>query len=207
MPRSSDLGELYMPLLFAVAGSVGFTLGWSLYLVGQHSDRGCEARAVVLEALRLWPIAWLLRRQPREEHRIHGITVTLADQVIVSPYVTHRHPHFWSEPARFLPERWAQGSDHPAFLPFGWGPHVCAAAALSVDLAAALLETVLGRYRIAVEPQSTRPFTGPSLAPPRFRLGLTPRTSNRSTKGGDRRGEAQEGCPHAAQRARVAMLR
>ena len=34
--RTSDLAQLYLPFIFAIAGSVGFTLGWAIYLLGTN---------------------------------------------------------------------------------------------------------------------------------------------------------------------------
>jgi len=131
----------------------------------------------VREALRLWPIAWQLARRPARTHEVAGIEVTPRHQVLVSPYVTHRHPAYWSEPGRFRPERWAEEPAHRAFLPFGWGPHTCAAAALTLELVAQVLTALLRDHRLAVSPHSDRPFTGPSLAPPPFRLALSPKAT------------------------------
>lgn len=191
--RTSDLGELYLPFLFAVVGSVGFTLGWSLYLLGTNPPTDAEPEWIVREALRLWPIAWQLARRPARTHEVAGVEVTPRHEVLVSPYVTHRHPAYWSEPGRFRPERWAEEPVQPAFLPFGWGPHTCAAAALSLELVAQVLEVLLRDHRFTVSPRSDQPFIGPSLAPPRFRLALLPKVPTPLAKGGERHEEDQEG--------------
>jgi cytochrome P450 len=168
-----------VPFLFAVAGSVGFTLGWAIYLLGtQPPDAPAEQTPpewIVREALRLWPIAWQLARRPATTHEVAGVEVTPRHHVLVSPYVTHRHPAYWSEPERFRPERWEDASAHRAFLPFGWGPHTCAAAALTLELLRDVLAVLLRDYRLSVSPGSGAPFTGPSLAPPRFELALSPK--------------------------------
>ena len=175
--RSSDLGQLYLPFFFAVVSSVGFTLAWAAYLLGRHPDDEAESADVVREALRLWPIAWQTGRRPVEAHEIAGVEVTPKHHVVVSAYVTHRHPAYWDEPEQFRPERWAGRKDHAAYFPFGWGPHTCAAASLSLQLATAALARLRRRFRLHVHPESDRPYTGPSLAPPRFRLDLDPLNS------------------------------
>lgn len=173
--RTDDLGELYLPFLFAVSGSVGFTLGWAVYLVGTHRRTEAEPDWIVREALRLWPVAWQLVRRPARPHEIAGEGVTPGDQVLVSPYVTHRHPACWQEPEKFLPQRWASANGPAPFFPFGWGPHTCAAAALSLELARDVLAVLLDDHDLEVSPHSREPHVGPSLAPPRFRLGRTRR--------------------------------
>ncbi|MEM8961561.1 MAG: cytochrome P450 [Acidobacteriota bacterium] len=166
--RANDLGELYLPLFFAITGSVGFALGWSLHLLGTQPKRDIASSWVVREALRLWPIAWQLARFPATAHRIHGVEVTPDTHVLVSPYVIQRHPSYWDAPDEFRPERWAEQRDHQAYLPFGWGTHTCVAWALSLHLVQDVLDTLDGRF--TVTPHTARPFIGPSLAPPPFTL-------------------------------------
>jgi cytochrome P450 len=46
-----------------------------------------------------------------------------------SQWVIHRHPDYWDEPDRFLPERFLPGHarERPkfAYFPFGGGPRAC----------------------------------------------------------------------------------
>lgn len=167
-----ELAEIYLSFLFAAVGSVGFALAWSVYLMGRHPEAEPRPAWVVREALRLFPVAWFLSRQPARPHEVAGEAVTPRDDVVVCPYVTHRHPRHWREPNRYWPERWADGGDHPAFLPFGWGRHTCAAAALTLELVEEVLATLLESYRPTIEVRSERPFLGPALAPPPFCLRL-----------------------------------
>jgi cytochrome P450 len=129
---------------------------------------------VVLEALRLWPVAWMLERQPTRPHEVAGVEVTARDLVVVCPYLVHRHPRYWDDPASFRPERWAASPDLQAFIPFGWGPHTCVAGSLSTQLVEDVLKILLDGNELAVTPRDTRPCAGPALAPPRFTLSLQP---------------------------------
>lgn len=171
---AADLGEVFLSFLFAVAGSVGFVLGWSLYLLGTNPPTDAPPAWVVREALRLWPVAWLLERRPAFAHEIAGVAVTPADRVAVCPYAVHRNPRHWDDPRSFRPERWAADHDAGAFIPFGWGPHRCVAAGLSTELAEEILRLVGESYRITVTPHSDRPSLSAALAPPRFTLRLAP---------------------------------
>ncbi len=169
-----ELAEVFLSFLFAIAGSVGFVLGWSIYLLGTNPPTEAEPAWVIREALRLWPVAWLLGSRPARNHEVAGVAVTPQDEVVVCPYLVHRHPRYWDDPESFRPERWATVDNHEAFIPFGWGPHRCPAAALSLQLVEDILRIVVDGYRLTVTPLSTRPFVGPALAPPRFMLGLAP---------------------------------
>jgi Cytochrome P450 len=164
------LAEVFLSFVFAVSGSAGFALGWSVYLLGTHPATRAERTWVVQEALRLWPVAWLFARRPACDHEVAGVRVTPRDEVLVCPYVVQRLPRYWSEPTRFRPERWAETRERPAFLPFGWGPHSCAGAALTLELTSDILHLLGDGSSWAVEPHSQLPHVGPALAPPRFTL-------------------------------------
>lgn len=173
--RADQLGEVFLSFVFAIAGSLGFVLGWSIYLLGTHPREDVEPAWVVREALRLWPVAWVLARRPARPHEVAGFAVGDGDEVVACPWLVHRHPGSWAEPAAFRPERWAEPGDRGAFMPFGLGPHRCVAASLTLRLIEELLRILVTDHRIEVTVPDHRPFVGPALAPPRFTLGLTPR--------------------------------
>jgi cytochrome P450 len=170
---AADLAEVFLSFVFAIVGSVGFTLGWSVYLLGTNPTASREPVHVVREALRLWPVAWMLARRPTRPHDVLGHRVTPRDHVVVCPYLVHRNPRYWDEPTRFRPERWASADDRRAFIPFGWGPHTCVAGSLSIQLAANILRVFLDGFEPVVRAHGSRPHVGAALAPPRFTLEMT----------------------------------
>jgi cytochrome P450 len=101
--------------------------------------------AVLDEALRLYPPAWLVTRRSLAPDVLGGVPVPAGALVIMSPWLVHRHPDAWSEPERFDPSRFLDDDGHrrrdvvasPAYLPFGAGPRLC----IGRDMA--LLEGVL----------------------------------------------------------------
>jgi hypothetical protein len=171
---AAELAEVFLSFVFATAGSVGFALGWSLYLLGTHPHTDAPAAWVVREALRLWPVAWFLARRPAQAHEIAGTAVTPQDDVIVCPYAVHRNRQYWDDPHSFRPERWADTPDHSAFIPFGSGPHTCVAASLSMQLIEDILRIIIDDYRRTFTAHSNQPCISAALAPPRFSLGLVP---------------------------------
>jgi cytochrome P450 len=172
---AEQAAEVFLSLLFATAGSVGFLLAWSLYLMGCHPPQpGVALPAAVREAARLWPVAWLFGRVAARRHHLGSSLVEQGDTVSVCTYLVHRHPGHWEQPNAFAPQRWAE--HHPtAFLPFGWGPHACTGAALSLGLVEELLRAITQRYHVSVAVGDSRPQAGPALAPPRFVLNLNER--------------------------------
>ena len=92
-------------------------------------------RAVVSEALRLYPPAYHINRDALLADEISGIPVKAGDTIGVSPYLLHRHPEFWSRPERFDPQRFMPGSASTppryAYLPYGGGRRICMGASLA----------------------------------------------------------------------------
>ncbi|WP_188136288.1 cytochrome P450 [Lentzea indica] len=172
--RDADLAEVFLSCLFAVAGSVGFLLGWSLYLVGTTVSEPAHPAWVVREALRLWPVAWQFGRTPSREHQLAALTVKPTDEVVVCSYLVHRDPAHWSEPDEFLPGRWASGTGQEAFIPFGWGPHACTGAGVATQVTETLVGLITSAYRLDVAAPSSQPQVSAALAPPWFHLRLDP---------------------------------
>ena len=133
-------------------------MGWIVYLLGAHPhwQRRCReevaavlagrppgpgdlehlalVRAVVTEALRLYPPAIISARHAVEGFSYGGGRVRPGDLVIFSPYVTHRDPNLYDDPLRFDPGRWIDTPRRPPeeFLPFGGGKHRCLGSGLAM---------------------------------------------------------------------------
>ena len=137
---------------FIVAGheTVASALTWSWALLAAHPDaqerladeasavlggrapqfedfaRLPYARAVMDEALRLYPPAWLITRKSVEGAELGGREVHPGSLIIMSPWLLHRHPAVWDDaeafdPGRFLDKRF----EREFFLPFGAGLRQC----------------------------------------------------------------------------------
>lgn len=161
------LARLYAGFVFALVGSIGFALGWSVLLALRHDATHHRPAHLVHEALRLFPIAWLLEHRVVRPDTILGERVTPAHTLSISPYAIHRNPAYWADPTAFLPERWRGRTDRGAWLPFGAGSHACVAVSLSLELVALLLTGLFTRP-IALEEMHGKPSIGAALAPPRF---------------------------------------
>ncbi|PWI18063.1 cytochrome P450 [Streptomyces sp. Act143] len=97
---------------------------------------------VLKEAMRLYPSAPVIGRRAVAGADIDGVRIPAGADVIVCPWVTHRHPAYWSEPDRFDPDRFTPEAEAErpryAWFPFGGGPRACIGQHLS------MLESVLG---------------------------------------------------------------
>ncbi len=89
------------------------------------------ARAVVDEAMRLNPPAWLITRSTTADMELSGCHLPVGSLVILSPWIVHRHPEVWDDPQAFRPDRFLAGAPdagpgmRTAYIPFGAGPRMC----------------------------------------------------------------------------------
>jgi cytochrome P450 len=142
-------------LTLVVAGheTTASGLNWTWYLLSQHSEVERRLHAeldaapresapslahmeqlaytqqVINEALRLYPPGWLLSRRTVQPDVLSGYPVAAATNVLLPLYLLHRHPRYWKDPDRFLPERFdaAHEAERPrfAYMPFAAGPRHC----------------------------------------------------------------------------------
>ncbi len=132
-------------------------------------------RAVVDEALRLYPPAWVITRRSAGPDTIDGVDVPEGTLVIVSPWLLHRSVA-WPDPQRFDPERFidaepGQGDRNPAYLPFGAGPRLCIGRDFALVESVLLLATLL-RDRAVRRPAGSPPPVIKALVTLRPKNGL-----------------------------------
>ncbi len=129
------------------------------------------ARMAIDEAMRLYPPAWITNRQAFADDEICGYHIPAGAIVLISPYVLHRHPHYWDHPDAFDPERFtperSAGRPHYAYFPFGGGPRQCIGKGFALMEAQLILATVAQRFRLRHAPGYT--------AVPQGQLTLRPR--------------------------------
>ncbi|OLR91902.1 cytochrome P450 [Actinokineospora bangkokensis] len=184
-----ELVDEVLSIFIAGTETTGTALVWALHLLSEHPEhaealrtevagalggadptgerlRGLtRPRAVVREALRLYPPAWALRRVVDEPLEIAGHEVPAGARLIVSSYATHRHPGVWERPLEFDPRRWlgGEGRHRFAYFPFGAGAHQCVGntfAQLEGDL---LLTRAAQRFRLD-RPAAPTTGTKPAIA-------------------------------------------
>lgn len=84
--------------------------------------------AVISEALRLYPPAWMIPRVAIDDVMVGGVEVPRGARVVLSPWVTHRNPTVFDFPEEFRPERWLQPAEpieRGGYFPFGLGTRIC----------------------------------------------------------------------------------
>ena len=107
---------------------------------------------IVLETLRMYPVAPGLPRMVANSFEFGGYTVPAGAEVIVGNTVPHHLPEHFPEPGRFdidrfTPER-AEHKQAGVFAPFGLGTHRCLAAGLAENQIALTLLTILHHFEL-----------------------------------------------------------
>jgi cytochrome P450 len=123
-------------------------------------------RAVIDEAMRLYPPVWLVTRRAREPDVLGGREIPAGALVIMTPYLSQRDPGVWPEPRRFDPERFAGvqrggAADDAAYWPFGLGPRMCVGKEFAYLESVSVLATLLQRVRVARVPGEPDPRAVP----------------------------------------------
>ncbi len=107
----------------------------------QYTHNVCD------ESLRLYPPGWLISRRAIEPDELGGYPLPAGTDVLLSPYLLHRHPAYWHEPESFRPERFdaEHEAERPrfAYMPFAAGPRHCIGETL------AMYEMLMHFYKFA----------------------------------------------------------
>lgn len=113
-------------------------------------------RAVISEALRLYPPSWAMGRQALHEHPVPPGSVLRGDLVVLPQWVVHRDPRWWPDPERFRPDRWLERGrgERPrwAYFPFGAGLRRCIGEGFAWTEATLALATIARRWRMRPVP-------------------------------------------------------
>ncbi len=172
-----QLRDQVSTLIVAGHETTALTLFWALYLLANAPaeqqrladevagveiaiDSGDKAlpalpytRAVVSEALRLYPPAFVMVRQAIGDDRWGEVSIPAGSLVMIAPWVLHRHRRYWTNPDSFDPSRFLQGAPavpRLAYLPFGTGPRVCVGAQFALTEAALVLAILMKRFEVSL---------------------------------------------------------
>jgi cytochrome P450 len=117
-------------------------------------DKLPRLRAAWLETLRLYPPAPIMTRRALAADDAAGIEIPAGAELIIAPWLLHRHRAYWRDPEIYDPGRFAPGWEkrvtRDAFIPFGLGPRVCIGAAFATAEAAVMLAALLGAWRVTL---------------------------------------------------------
>ena len=201
-----QLRDEAMTLFLAGHETTALTLSWAWHLLATHPDAGARlaaevddildgrpatvdhlprlryTEAVALEAMRLYPPAYVIGREAIADCEVGGYRVRRGTTVLMSQWVVHRDPRFFDGPDDFRPERWSgastdrggDGHSSPlspvlggeglgargltpeipkyAYFPFGGGPRVCIGNTFAMMELVLVLATIAQQYRFTQRP-------------------------------------------------------
>ncbi len=185
-----QLRDEVMTFLLAGHETTALALSWALYLLSlnagaedklhQEVDRTLAGRVpsvsdlpsltfvdnVIKETMRLYPPAWSVARSAIEEFELEGYHIPGGANIVMSQWIMHRDPRFFSEPEKFDPDRWStsacQNLPRFAYFPFGGGPRQCIGASFATTEAVLILAAISRRYQL-VPVENKRVLLAPSL--------------------------------------------
>ena len=168
-------------LFIAGFENIATALTWTFYLLAQHPEvegrlhaeldevlggrppgagdipRLAYTRMVFEEAMRVYPPVPRLVRTALRDYEVGGYTVPAGSLVVVSQYLLHRDPRFWTDPERFDPGRWTPEAkrSRPAYsyFPFGGGARRCIGDGFAYMEGVLVLATLASRWRLRLDPR------------------------------------------------------
>ncbi|KAI0498028.1 hypothetical protein KFK09_021269 [Dendrobium nobile] len=152
--------SLFVSLLLAGTDTSSNTIEWAMCLLLNSSEKLTKARkeideklgndrlleefdlityitylhCIIKETLRLYPVVpLLLPHQSLEPCNVGGYDVSSETMLLVNAYAIQRDPAVWSEPTKFLPERFLEPIvGGGKMLPFGMGRRKCPGEGLAL---------------------------------------------------------------------------
>ncbi|MFJ1751588.1 cytochrome P450 [Kitasatospora sp. NPDC088134] len=174
---ATELREQVLIFLLAGHETTATSLTFALHLLGKHPEEQERAHReaaglladgrrptaadyqqlpyltmVLKEAMRLYPAAPSVGRRAVKAAVVGGVEIPAGADVLIAPYVTHRHPAHWEDPERFDPERFTPereaGRHRYAWYPFGGGPRACIGQHFSMLESVLALAVLLREYEV-----------------------------------------------------------
>lgn len=120
------------------------------------ADGLVETRAVLEEAMRLYPPLPAMSRVALEEDVLAGVRIPKGALIVIAPYVVQRHRRLWEDPDAFDPTRFLpparEAIDPFAYLPFGRGPRGCIGITFAMQEATLILRSIVRSLHLSLRP-------------------------------------------------------
>ena len=177
-----ELRDEVLTLLLAGHETTAASLTWTLMLLSRYPaarerleeevdevlggepkaedvERLSWTKAVLSEAMRLYPPAWTIERDAVEADDVAGVRIPAGATIAVPPYLIHRNAEVWPNPEGFQPERFLGEQQRPryAYLPFGGGRRICVGAGFAMLEATLVLAAITRTHRLDLVPGATVP--------------------------------------------------
>ncbi|WMX12890.1 cytochrome P450 [Aureispira sp. CCB-E] len=169
-------------IILIVAGNKtsAVTMAWLFYLLAKHP--GIEEKVlqsvteilgdeepsiesirsltyplqVLEETMRMYPVVWLIDREPVEDDEFSGIKIKKGEDIAAFVYGLHHNPKYWKDPECFDPERFTPENKKEqvpfSYLPFGGGPRICIGKNFAIMEMQFILAMFIRRYKFVLSP-------------------------------------------------------
>ena len=182
--NTKQLRDEVMTLFIAGHETTAVTLGWTWHLLSQNArvEEKLHAEldsvlhgaapsidqirqlpyldAVLHEALRLFPAAYIIQRTSNEPVTLGGYHFPRGTTFLMSQWILHRDPRYFDAPEEFRPERWLDGLTDRlppyAYFPFGGGPRKCIGQAFAMMELGIVVALLAQRFRFTHDPSNRR---------------------------------------------------
>ena len=175
-----QLRDELVTIMMAGHETTAVALSWTWYLLSQHPEIAARlheeldtvlagrtptledlqkltyTRMVFSESMRLYPPAWTLERMALNDCEIGGYKIKANSLILMSQYIAHRDPRWWTDPEKFDPSRWTPeaqaGRPKFAYFPFGAGTRICIGEQFAWMEGILLLATMAQRWTMQHDP-------------------------------------------------------
>lgn len=180
----SDLEIVLQSVAFVLAAyeTSAATLSFATYFLASHPDKQAAAvaevdafgrdtvptakdlqtrfpylEAVLKETLRLFPPVALTIREADQDVQLGKYAVRAGTHLTVSIYGMHHDPACWTDPEAFKPERFIEGCNLDAYMPFGEGARGCVGQKYAWQELLIVLMRLFQRYTFTLAEEQARP--------------------------------------------------
>jgi cytochrome P450 len=173
---ANELRDQVLTFLMAGHETTALALSWTWYLLSQNPEAENKlhqeldtvlggrvptlrdmpsliyTERVIKESMRLYPPAWSLAREVKNEFEVAGYRIPAGANVVMSQWILQHDPRLFKDPMRFDPDRWGteecQKLPRFAYFPFGGGPRQCIGAGFAMMEAVLLVATIAMRFEL-----------------------------------------------------------
>ncbi|CAA6816736.1 MAG: Cytochrome P450 [uncultured Aureispira sp.] len=111
---------------------------------------------VLEETLRIYPVVWLIDREPVEDDEFAEIKIKKGQDIGAFIYGLHHNPKYWKDPEKFDPDRFTPENKKEqvpfSYLPFGGGPRICIGKNFAIMEMQFILAMLIRRYQFTLSP-------------------------------------------------------
>jgi cytochrome P450 len=181
-----QLRDEVMTIFLAGHETTSNALTWALYLLSQHPTADARlyeelcstlvgnggrikrvpnvedvpkleyTEKVFRESMRLYPPAWTIGRRALNDYKIDKYVIAAGSVILMSQYVMHRNPRYFSDPDLFYPDRWTKETrlqlPRFSYFPFGGGIRGCVGEPFAWMEGILLLATICLHWKMHHDP-------------------------------------------------------